>query len=94
MKHLKYIALISLLLTACGTGVVEVDDSNYEPKIAIDGYLYPHAPVTNIKITRNFPLNTSLLRTNIFLSDANVVLTDLAGRKDYPLTFNAQTFAF
>lgn len=94
MKSIKYILLFSLLLTACGTGVVEVNDSNYEPKIAIDGYLYPHTPVANIKITRNFPLNTSLLRTDVFLSDANVVLTDLANQKDYPLAFNTQTFAF
>ncbi|KAA3618772.1 MAG: DUF4249 family protein [Calditrichaeota bacterium] len=94
MKHLKYIILTSLLLTACGTGVVEVDDSNYEPKIAIDGYLYPHAPVANIRVMRNFPLNTSLLRTDIFLTDAKVVLTDVAAGKDYPLAFDFETLAF
>ena len=93
MKSLKYILVASLFLTACGTGVVEVDDSNYEAKIAIDGYIYPHNPVTNIRIMRNFPLNTSLLRTDVFLVDAQVTLTDETNQQDYTLVFNPQTLA-
>ncbi len=93
MKQIKYIILAALLFSACGTGVVEVDDSNYEPKIALDGYIYPHTPVKNIRIMRNFPLNTSLLRTDIFLVDAEVVLTDVSNQKDYPLIFNPQALA-
>jgi hypothetical protein len=83
-----------LMLLACGKTSVTIDDRTYEPKIVIIGYLYPERPVTNIQITRNFPVGSTIDKNQITLSDANVNLTDIGSNIVYELTYNPLIFAF
>ena len=86
--------LATLLLWGCGKTSVTIDERTYEPKIVIIGYLYPERPISNIQITRNFPVGTTIDKNQITLSDANVILTDIASNAGYELTYNPVTFAF
>jgi hypothetical protein len=49
--------LAGLLIVACGEGKVSVDPEQYEPKIAIEGLLFPHKQVNRFYIWRNFRVN-------------------------------------
>jgi hypothetical protein len=85
---------IALLLLACGESSFEVDDKNYEPKIVVEGYLYPGKPVRGIKITRNIPLSTTIRRDEIILRDANVKISNVEKNQSFSLTFDAQSTSF
>lgn len=85
---------IALLLNSCGKTSVTIDERTYEPKIVIIGYLYPERPVTNIQISRNFPVGTTIDKNQIALSEANVLLTDVVSNGVYELTYDPVTFAF
>ncbi len=95
----KLIVNISLFLTpllfwACGKTSVTIDERTYEPNIVINGYLYPEKPVSNIQITRNFPIGTTIDKNQIALSEASVNLTDIETNIVYELTYNPNTFAY
>ncbi|MEI7811141.1 MAG: DUF4249 family protein [Ignavibacteria bacterium] len=100
MYKYKFIAvfiiviLASFILSSCGEGTVDVAQSKYEQKIVIYGYIYPGRMVENIKLTRNFPLNTSIDITQIDLSGANAVITDIEAAKSYKLQFNPGKVSF
>jgi len=75
--------------TACGKTSVEIDESTYEPKIVINGYLYPDKTPTRIFINRNFPVGTTINKDEIALAEADVTITDLSEGSVYPLVFKA-----
>ena len=81
--------LLAMLLSACGTGVVEVDSSLYKPKIVVEAFIYPNHPVNHVKITRNFPLNTTISRDSLYLPHAEVTLIDQPQGTAYKLTFDS-----
>lgn len=97
MKYLT-ISLLSftLFLMACGEGQVTIDPSKYEAKIVIDGYLYPNKQVDRIKITRNLPIGTNISKSELAISDAMVVLTDLnvTPNVSLPLRFNTDSLYY
>jgi hypothetical protein len=88
------IILVTLILLSCGKTSVTIDERTYEPKIVIIGYLYPERPVSNIRITRNFPVGTTIDKNQIALSEANVTLTDIGSNSVFELTYNPISFAF
>jgi hypothetical protein len=95
MKIYSSLLIGLLVLSSCGEGIVTVDEANYEPKIVIEGYLYPNHPVKNILLTRNLPLNKSIDPSTIILADAEVRITDLGIMTTiYPLTFNPDSGYF
>ena len=97
MKYFKYrsiFILTALIFFSCGETSVTIDERTYEPKIVIIGYLYPEQPVTNIRITRNFPVGSSINKDQIALADADVILTNLASNNTYELTYNPVNFVF
>jgi hypothetical protein len=97
MKNKLIITFYCLLfIVACGEGVVEVDERNYEEKIVIEGYLYPTRPVKNIRITRNIPMNTNLYRIGLFIDNAEATLLDLTDSpaEEYPLTYNPDSLGY
>ena len=83
-----------LILISCGKTAISIDESTYEPKIVIIGYLYPDRPVKNIKITRNFPIGTIIDKDKVPLRDANARITDLIKNKTYTLVYNNQESYF
>jgi hypothetical protein len=97
MQNRVLISLYCLMLVlACGEGVVEVDEKNYEEKIVVEGYLYPNLPVKNIRITRNIPMNTNLYRLGLFIEDAEVTLFDVTNppARAYPLVYNPDSLGY
>ncbi|MCK4558763.1 MAG: DUF4249 family protein [Calditrichia bacterium] len=97
MKKFAYSFILiftTLLLSSCGKTSVTIDERTYEPNIVINGYLYPEKPVSNIQITRNFPIGTTIDKNQIALSEASVNLTDIETNIVYELTYNPNTFAY
>ena len=88
--------LTGLFLLACGKTSVTIDESTYEPKIVIIGYLYPNTPVRYIDITRNFPVGTTVDFSQIPLHDADVRITDVETNSVYPLSYDdlSRTFSY
>jgi hypothetical protein len=79
--------LASAILMACGEPVVSIDQEQYDPKIVIDGYLFPGEPVEGIRITRNFALNTDIDVAEVALTGARVTLTDQSTGRIYELDY-------
>ena len=86
--------LIAAILAGCGEGMIDVSSADYQPKIVIDGYIFPGQKVENIKITRNIPLNTNIDVSGIILFNAEVTITDLTANTIYPLSFNYNKLYF
>ena len=87
-------ALAGLLILSCGKTSVTIDEHTYEPKIAINGLLYPGQPVSKIKITRNFPIGQTIEKDKIALAGADVWITALPQEKLYKLSFNIDSGYF
>ncbi len=86
--------LIAAFLSGCGKGVVEVDNTLYEPKIVVEAFLYPGHPVDHIKIMRNFPLNSKIQRDSLYLPEANVMLSDDQTGANYTLSYDSTRRSF
>jgi hypothetical protein len=97
MKKLEYsfiFIITALIFISCGKTSVSIDERTYEPKIVIIGYIYPERPVSNIRITRNFPVGTTIDKTEIALREANVTLTDMSSNIRYELVYNPVSLTF
>jgi hypothetical protein len=81
-------------LNGCGEGTVDVNEAKYEPKIVIEGYIYPEHNVDNIRITRNIPLDKTINFESVILYRAKVKLTDLSSGKEYDLIYNNKNYSF
>ena len=98
MKH--YIKLILLsaaifsVLNSCGDVPVEIDKDTYNPKIVVEGYLFPGQPANNIRISRNYGLGQNIELNELFIDDAQVTVTDVETDRLYELSFNALTMAY
>jgi len=66
-----YIITFSLIMIGCGEPGVDVTNSQYEEKIVVEGFLYPTKSVRDIKLTRNFALNTEIDPNEIILTPSN-----------------------
>ncbi len=83
-----YIALGVWLLISCGSPPIEIDESTYEPKIVIYGFLYPGKMVQKIEIKRNYAIGQTIDPKKEMLRDALVTITDLQSDKTYVLNYN------
>ncbi len=93
MKMKNYLLHILCLLplaglVSCGDPNIDITSIAYEPKIVVEGYLYPGEPVHNIKITRNFPLNQTLDTASFIIPNASVRINGVS------LTFDPVTFSY
>lgn len=82
-----FILSVALLVFSCGGGTVEIDPT-FEPKIVIQGTLFPQQRA-QVKIMRNFPLGTVVDEKNIIVRDARVSIVDESGTS-HALTFSVQ----
>lgn len=80
--------VVFLLLYSCGKSPIEIDERTYEPKIVINGFLYPNQPVRNIKIARNFPVGATINLSEAEIPDAKVTITDVVQQKIFKLEWN------
>ena len=93
MNFKKYLLLLLGLfpllgLVSCGDPNIDISSVAYEPKIVVQGYLYPGEPVHSIRITRNFPLNQALDTASFIIADASVKINGV------PLQFDFATFSY
>ena len=93
-KLLTRLAAFLLLGTilSCGEGKVVISNESYEPRIVIEGYLFPGQPVKQIHISRNFPLDASLRSDRLTLVEsAEVKIIDESDGREYPLTLHPES---
>lgn len=86
--------LSTLMVLSCGKGTVELDPAQYQAKIAIEGFIFPGQPVSQIYIWRNFRVDANLRQTPLPLPEAIVTITDIESGEVHPLTYNTETFWF
>lgn len=88
MKKFIGILFSIFILSGCGEGKISIGSDTYEPKIVIEGYLIPDQKVERIRISRNFPINSSFDPLDLTLSDATVTITDVETQLSYSLSYN------
>ena len=93
MKLFVHLSLLSLfgLLSACGEGRVMVTNESYEPRIVIEGYLFPGQRVREIRISRNFRLDVDL-SSSLIIENTRAKITDESDGREYVLTARPETF--
>ncbi len=82
------------IIFSCGKGVVDLGESNYDPKIVVQGYIYPGHRVEKLYITRNVPLsqNINITLPSIVIPDADVRIRDMQTDSLYSLTYNPDEY--
>ena len=81
--------VIAVIVSACGNPGVNINNAPYDPKIAVEGYLYCGKPVRDIKLMRNFPIGTQVDGSKINLTPSgNNVIATINGST---LSFDPQT---
>ena len=97
-KNILKCLILSVLLGLginCGRDVsVNIDQNTYEPRIVVEGYLFPGLPPSGIRIMRNYGLNMRIDLNEIVIDDAQVVIRDLTAESDYDLVYDAPSFAY
>lgn len=88
------ITILSVIFFWGCSNDLDISDAKYEPKIVIEGYIYPKRKVENVMITKNIPLNTTVDFKSILITNAKVSITDLQNNKVYDLTFNPFKFSY
>ncbi len=90
MKHrILLMVAAAAFLVGCGDPDIDITNSEYEEKIVVEGYLYPTKAVRNIKLTRNFELNTLVDPSEVILTPSNNKV--VASINDAPLVFDSRT---
>lgn len=88
-----FLMFISLIIISCGESTVELEQT-YEPKIVMQAIIYPGQQVSGISISRNIPINTQPNPKTLFISDADLNITDLSTGKTYKLSYNPSKFSY
>lgn len=88
MKFMKFIIIVLFAagFYSCGDPAVEIEEVNYEPKITVEGYLYPGETVNKIKLSRNFPLEIIIDSVDLILTPGKNSLS--ASINGVPLQYN------
>jgi hypothetical protein len=84
--------LISLVFAGCGDPSIEVDDSQYKPKIVVEGYLFAGETVRDIKISRNFKIGEKVTIEGLRLDPVNNNVT--VTLNDIPLNYDTVTKSY
>jgi hypothetical protein len=91
MKSLKSLslAIIAVTLSACGNPGVNINNAPYQPKIAVEGYLYCGQTVKDIRLMRNVPIGTPVDAGKLSLTPSGDYVT--ATINGSALSFDPQT---
>ena len=92
--NILLIVVIVIIICSCGEGSVEIGPNTYEPKIVIEGYLYPGKKFRRLKLLVTFRSIQKLIQLLPVANSSDVKLVDLQSSKEYKLTFNSQKFSF
>ncbi len=90
--RLFFPALIVSLLAGCGSPGINLNSAAYNPKIAVEAYLYPGNTVSQIRLMRNFPIGDSINQAGLYLTPSgNNVSASINGVQ---LSFDPQTSTY
>lgn len=81
-----------VFLNACGDPSIDINEVEYQPKIVVEAFLYPDSPIDEIKLMRNFALETSIDSLDLLLTPTKNAVT--ASINDVPLNYNSTTGFF
>jgi hypothetical protein len=94
MKTINIIMLIlsSIIFMECGRPGVNINDTAYEPKITVEGYLYCGETIKDFRLTRNFAIGVPIDTSSFYLTPSgnNVAITI----NGIPLNFDQQTSTY
>ncbi len=65
------IIIVSMFIAGCGDPQADVTGVKYEPKIAVEAFLFPGDSISGIILRRNFPLNTKYSDNDLYLTPEN-----------------------
>jgi len=77
MKSVKIIIVIFVffMIASCGDPQVDITAVVYQPKIVVQGYVYPNEEIKHVKLTRNFPLETTINQEDLILTPSKNSVT-------------------
>ena len=76
------------LLISCGEGEVQITNSSYEPRLVVEGLLFPGHPVTEIRINRNFRVDTDLTVVSPRIAGAVATIVDESTSERFALSYH------
>jgi len=90
MNTIFSLLIITIMISACGQGVVDFDNNSYEPKISIDGFLSPGKKVEKIHIFKNYKLGVNPVNNSTLpdVSKTTAWIIDEASGNRYNLSFH------
>ncbi len=91
MKILRvtFIMLLILVISGCGKNKINLTNAPYEPKIVVEGYIYPGQKISKIKLMRNVAIDNPINTSSIYLTPSgNNVTATINGT---PLSFDPIT---
>jgi len=79
MKKINLIILVlsSIIFMECGRPGVNISDAGYEPKIAVEGYLYCGESIKDFRLSRNYAIGVQIDSSSLYLTPStnNVTIT-------------------
>ena len=94
MKKINMIIIVlsSIILMQCGSPGVNINDAAYQPKIAVEGYLYCGETIKDFRLSRNFAIGVPIDSNALYLTPSgnNVTITI----NGIPLEFDQQTSTY
>ena len=86
------IAAMIGIIAGCGNPKINLNNAPYNPKITVEGYLYPSQTVSGIRLMRNFPLGDSLEPSTLFLTPSTNGVTATINGTELSFDQNARTY--
>jgi hypothetical protein len=87
-----FFVVMLLLLQSCGKPTVSFEEKQFEPNLAIEGYLIPGNKVDKIYVWKNFPAFKNV--ENLAIPHAVVQITDIEEEKIHRLYYNKKFVYF
>ena len=61
MKKITYILIAAtIFIISCGDPEIDISGVAYQPKIVVQGYVYPGEEIKQFRLMRNFPLDRAI----------------------------------
>ena len=81
---------LCLIFYSCGEGIVEVENISYEPRITVEGLLFPGKKVERIRVFKNFKIDQNVNIFNALLDprQTTVSITDEQNGNAYDLSLH------
>jgi hypothetical protein len=90
--NLIILALSSIVFMECGRPGVNISDAGYQPKIAVEGYLYCGETIKEFRLSRNYAIGVPIDSSTLYLTPSgnNVIITI----NGLPLYFDQTTYTY